>query len=150
MNYTQPITWETLKGIVHKNGLFYRRPEIEEAYVNHLSDIRTSNKDPSNVLNDSLFPDPSMHFRLKMNTFPYYTEPHVYNYVLWVNPRVVFCDKMYDGMFEKIKILLNDADILVHRNPAHARSIKGIEHYHIFSTSPPTPATNPVLEYFDT
>lgn len=137
------LDWNTIKKIVLRNGVFHRKPDVTEQYKKYIYTILDENKNPSDVIRCSLFPpgteSPS---RLTINEFPYDIEPHIYNYILWIHPHMKTNTIEYDEIFETVRTSLNDTGILIHRNPYAARSIKGVEHYHIFSTTPPSLCKN--------
>ena len=132
-----PMDWNTIKTIVLRNGVFRRKHNVTDQYRKYIYTILDSNKDPSDVIRCSLFPSGTDSlFRLTINEYPYDIEPHIYNYIVWIHPHITMTSIEYDDVFETTRTFLNDKDILIHRNPYTARSIKGVEHYHIFSKTP--------------
>jgi hypothetical protein len=135
-----PISWDVIRSTISKNGVFYRSVQTQKAYAEYISDIYESgDTTPSDEISMIMFPTSNEieePFCLTINKFPYHTESSIHNYIAWVNPRVTFSDETYEEMFGTIRSNL-DTFVLFHRNPVEARSIKGVEHYHVFSTTPP-------------
>lgn len=133
------IKWEHISDIL-KNKEYeklIRDEKMSEKYNNYK---KTLTDKIENIIHNKYFHEKKLarrngyvindRFVIASNDFPYNFEEGINHYVLWLNPK-------YNKLsLEEVEILchnLFDFDVYVHETPLYLRSIKKIQHYHIFT-----------------
>ena len=122
---------------------FNRTTLIEQKYKNHKLQLLKQNILLKDYLIDTLFNnDLSINYVLTENTFPYNLEENIKHLIFWINPLVVLKNN-FNYTFEIIENIITDIidtdehlkeykDFILFKNSDKTKSIKEIEHYHVF------------------
>ena len=105
----------------------YRTDEMENKYMEHLSELKKNNIQTHDYIMKTAFPNREP-YSLLPNTFPYDLQKGILHWLLWVSPNV-------DLELDTIKRIIYDkfgSNCVFFRNISTNQSIKSISHYHIF------------------
>lgn len=133
----KPLNRKNIQKIIETCSNFPRKPEITKKYEEYQKILDSKNIDISEYIDKSLFNNKYYVriFAITLNTFPYNLEEDLYNYILWINPKVIINKDIFDGIIKTVEKLLGD--ILMRQNPENDRSVLGVIHHHIFSNVKP-------------
>lgn len=126
------LTWDEIHKVISRNELFERDPETMQTYQQYKDELQEKGIDISHYVGTSLFPlTKPEDFAITLNNYPYSLQEDIINYVVWLNPRTTLTDTKYQELLEHLRVVLGD--FLIKQNPMENKSVKGVEHFHVFS-----------------
>ena len=116
------ISWKYLKQFHFNppNILLPRKEKVQKKYDIH--------KEKIGMLIDKYILNTILHnlkYKITINRFPYDIEKNISHHILWISPEYKFERNQVKKKFKKKKFIC-------YKNKIEVRSIKTIEHYHIF------------------
>lgn len=153
------ITWNELLKFNYKIVIIKlnRNNDIEEKYNIHKKNLLKNNILLKDYLINKLFNnDPKIKFKLSINQFPYNTDKNIKHLLLWINPLYLYnknnennTEISFKNITEEFNYMKNIflslikdnkeiyldrsiKDLIIFKNSQKTKSIKDIEHYHIF------------------
>jgi len=120
------ISWNDLKQYHFNppNILLPRKEKVQKKYDVHKKKIGIPID--KYILNTILH---DVKFKITINLFPYDLEKNILHYILWISPN----HKLFKNEIESIiNNYFKCQKFICYQNKIEAKSIKTIEHYHIF------------------
>jgi len=135
----EPHSWDEIERIIREHEIFNRLPETEENYQIYKKHLISKNIDISDYVKHSLFGSKkntvAKIYSLTINSFPYYVEPKIYGYIVWINPFIELSSKILDNIKKDLSNIFGE--YMMRQNPEATRSVKGVTHFHLFSRVTP-------------
>ena len=120
------ISWKYLKQF-HFNSpniLLPRKEKVQKKYDIHKEKIGMS---IDNYILDTILHN--LRYKITINRFPYDLEKNISHHILWISPNYIIVKKDIENI---INTFFGYKKFICYKNKIEARSIKTIEHYHIF------------------
>lgn len=130
---TIPCSVETLNYLLKSNIKLYRSYETETEYLKYLAKLFQNEIDINDYMMNKLnFTGKSQStYELLENNFPYYLEPGMKHYVLWLNPSLN--EEEQETIIDQIPVFEFGQDkFAIKENTIENKSVKKIPHVHIF------------------
>jgi hypothetical protein len=120
------ISWKYLKQFHFNppNILIPRKEKVQKKYDIHKEKIGMS---IDNYILDTILHN--LRYKITINRFPYDLEKNISHHILWIFPNHIILKKDIENI---INTFFGYKKFICYKNKIEARSIKTIEHYHIF------------------
>lgn len=128
-----PMTWDIVKKF-HRNPPEIKLPrtvETIERYETNMKIIKAK-QTISEYLMDKYFSTGDK-IVFNRNDYPYFTEPNIYHFLLWIHPSMKVKDCMISELIDSHKPeTLDVKEYIYFENLGNNKSIQDIRHFHVF------------------
>jgi len=124
------ITWKYLQNF-HFNPpscILPRTKKIQEDYDNHKNKLKKANITIDKYILKTILKN-NLKYKITKNRFPYDLDENIKHYLLWISPDIQISQIKVINIIKKY---FPNNQLVCYQNEMFAKSVKTIDHYHIF------------------